>query len=91
MTRQQHLLIALMEECAEVQQAASKVLRFGLDDKYKDQPTNQERLSTELTDLIAVCDMIVADVVPDSITPTGITDKKKKVEQWLAYSQLKGY
>jgi len=32
MTRADHLLVIIMEECAEIQQATAKALRFGLDD-----------------------------------------------------------
>jgi len=34
----EYLLTCLMEECAEVQKAATKALRFGLDDRGPDEP-----------------------------------------------------
>ena len=36
MNRQEHLLIKLIEECAEVQKAAAKALEFGLENKNPD-------------------------------------------------------
>jgi hypothetical protein len=46
------LLIILIEECAEVAQRATKMLRFGIDEIQPDQPfDNAERLSDEVGDL----------------------------------------
>ena len=44
-------LVRLMEECAEVQQAAAKVLRFG-DRSWNGGPTNGELLEEEMADLV---------------------------------------
>ena len=55
-------LIITMEECAEVQQIASKILRFGLDSYHPDDPTtsNSTRLENELGDLLAMVDILEA-------------------------------
>lgn len=54
-----HLLILLMEEGAEVTQAASKVLRFGPDGTFPgNQFTALDRLTTELGDLYTVVEML---------------------------------
>ena len=58
MTEQEHLLTCLMEECAEVQQAVSKALRFGLNDSYKDYGVNRERIEDELCDLAGVLELL---------------------------------
>lgn len=47
-----HLLVILMEECAEVQQAASKCFRFGLTEE------NHSNLLHEFNDLLAVVEML---------------------------------
>lgn len=60
MNRLEELLIILAEECAEVQQAASKCLRFGMNSEYNDQ-TNQGRLETELGDFMAVFKLILEE------------------------------
>jgi hypothetical protein len=63
------LLIILMEECAEVQQRASKALRFGLDEIQPDQPhDNVHRLSLEVGDLVAVLDLgVVVGLVDEDV------------------------
>ncbi len=49
---EQILLIQIMEECAEVQQAISKYLRFGSDEVYPEtNMTNKQRLDEEIDDL----------------------------------------
>jgi len=59
MDKTQTLLTCLIEECAEVQQAATKILRFGL---YAGDPgsdtNNQIDLAYEIIDLIAICEML---------------------------------
>ncbi|KZL14570.1 hypothetical protein [Pseudovibrio sp. Ad26] len=49
---ERELLIVLMEECAEVQQQVSKILRFGVNATGPDQEkTNAELLAAEVGDL----------------------------------------
>lgn len=45
------------EECAEVIQAISKVMRFGLDTKWNDH-SNQERLEEEIGDLQCMIEVL---------------------------------
>jgi len=60
------LLVILMEECAEVQHRAAKILRFGLGETEPEQPLkNTERLAQEVGDLICVIDKLVARGVMD--------------------------
>lgn len=47
-------LILLMEECAEVQQACAKILRFGWEGSYDDGASNINVLLEEIGDLLAV-------------------------------------
>jgi NTP pyrophosphatase (non-canonical NTP hydrolase) len=52
---ERELLIILIEECAEVQQRAAKLLRFGRDEVQPGQPLNNaERLADEIGDLMAL-------------------------------------
>jgi hypothetical protein len=55
------LLTILIEECAEVQQRATKALRFGIDEVQPGQTfTNAERLAAELGDLIEMVERVKA-------------------------------
>lgn len=54
--RERLLLTRVIEECAEVIQACTKILRFGPDDHHPDDPdeiSNLVRLRAELSDLRA--------------------------------------
>ena len=95
MTRQEHLLTILSEECAEVIKEVSKALRFGLDDKEPNQEfTNSERITKELHDVIAVIEMLrdegcikrgrTGDVL------RSFKEKQRKVEKYLEYSEKCG-
>lgn len=86
MTRTDHLLTILAEECAEVAQRASKALRFGLGEIQPGQAlTNLERIEEELGDLIAVARML--GLAPSERT---LADKPAKVERFLDYSERCG-
>jgi len=55
MTKENLMLICLAEECGEVIQAVTKILRFGLDSKAKEyDDTNREELRKELNDVMAI-------------------------------------
>ena len=51
-TKNQQLLICMMEECGELTQACSKVLRFGFEEKIED-------VATEAGDVLALIDLMV--------------------------------
>lgn len=95
MNRTEHLLICLAEEAAEIQQAVTKALRFGLDDESPDRTTtNAEDIVKELHDLIGVVELLdEAGAIP---TPSSIdldkavNEKKAKVEKYLEYSKSRG-
>jgi NTP pyrophosphatase (non-canonical NTP hydrolase) len=67
------------EECAEVVQAISKVMRFGLDTSHNGR-TNREHLSEELGDLQCMISLLMETGVCD------VTDVKlaarEKLRQW---------
>lgn len=55
-------LTFLIEECGEVIQEASKIMRFGFDSFHPDDPTretNRARLFREMTDVMASYDILV--------------------------------
>lgn len=92
MTRTEHLLVILMEECAEVAKTCAKALRFGLDDHAPGSPhTNAEEIDTELAHVLAAAEMLaVAKAIPNGPAEGAIRDKIDKVEQFLIYSRTRG-
>lgn len=82
MTYKQELLTVLMEECGEVIQAASKVIRFGETSEYKG-CTAMESLEKELGDLYCMIDLLHAN---DMISFTKLDDysneKYQKLRDW---------
>lgn len=87
MTRQQHLLIRAMEECAEVTQSLSKALIFGLEDSRNGQD-NRARILEEFTDLVAVLDL--AGFPLSAIDPAAINRKFTRVETYMQVSEARG-
>lgn len=94
MTRTEHLLIKLIEECAEVQQRATKALRFGLSETQPGQTlSNACRLADEVMDLMAAVEMLreqdyaFAAWLPWSPRPDRIDTIREKVETFLRYSE----
>ena len=84
MTREQHLLIILAEECAEVAHRASKAIRFGFDEIQSGQAlSNRQRLEYELADLRTVAEMLDLTV---GVSP----EKAEKVEHFMGYSHKLG-
>jgi len=72
------------EECAEVTQALSKVLRFGLDSKNPvTSKTNKESLEEELGDLLGMIDLIIQRcLVSDNNVNYSRQQKKTKLQKW---------
>ena len=91
MTREEHLLTIVAEECNEVAQRATKALRFSLEEREPGQEySNKERLFQEFEDLIAAMKMLFPgelDKIPDSEKQLA---KIKKVEKYLEYSDFLG-
>ena len=78
--RQDELLTILMEECGEVIQAASKIMRFGADtDKLSE-------LEKELGDVYCMMDLLQQE---DMVSWTEIDEQaQKKVDKLKIYSKL---
>lgn len=93
MTRKEHLLTILQEECNEVGQRASKMLRFGVTEIQPGQTlSNSERLIFEFNDLIAVMQLLRREgVLPSKLVRDEYVEaKKKKIEHFLQYSKEQG-
>jgi NTP pyrophosphatase (non-canonical NTP hydrolase) len=62
MNRLEELLVILSEECAEVSQAASKCIRFGMTATHPLHPeSNQLRLEQELGDFLAMMKLLIEE------------------------------
>lgn len=95
LTRNQYLLVKLAEECNEVAQRALKQVQFGADEVQEGQSlTNEERLRLELTDLMAVRQLLVESGELRKNDPVTAVErflsKNAKVEKYLKYSQSLG-
>lgn len=87
MNRLEHLLVILSEECAEVQHATAKALRFGLNEK-RDLPTsNHDRIRAELNDLMTVVEMLNDEGLDLRPRRVAMKNKREKVEKYLLYSK----
>lgn len=93
MTKDEHFLMCLAEECAEVAQRITKALRFGLDETQEGHAlNNRERITEELYDLTAVATLcerrgLILGVVPNERT---IQTKRDKIERYLNISREQG-
>ena len=93
MNKKEHLLTCLIEEAAEIQQAATKALRFGLSDGYPEsKTTNAQDISHEINDLIAVVDMCREHgIITQPAEAKAMYDRKRlRVEQYMDYARDTG-
>ena len=85
-----HLLFCLIEECAEVQKEATKALRFGLKDKYKE-TSPEQRLKLELNDLAAIWSLLNVELKNSiDVDMKLIKSKTKKLETMIEHSKKRG-
>lgn len=84
MKKQEEIMLILQEECAEVTQAISKCLRFGVDNFKPGKPkTNREHLAEELGDLQAMIDLCIKfDIVGSEQVSIAADNKIAKLKQW---------
>jgi hypothetical protein len=88
----EHLLLVLAEECAEVQQRITKALRFGLQEVQPEQDmTNEQRISYELNDLLASVELLKQRGLLE-LYPNGdmVELKKLKVRKYMNYAREQG-
>ena len=91
MNRLEYLLTVLNEECAELQQATSKALRFGLQDGYPGTArTNESDMRIELNQVYAVVDMLKEEGLNLDLDSNVVRNKKINVERYLEYSKSRG-
>ena len=91
MNKQDYLLVCLMEELAEAQQACAKALRFGLDDHHpQTQLSNEDSLWNEINDVYAILDLLKEQNVSVDRNETRVKVKKEKVLHYMGYSVQKG-
>lgn len=82
MTYDEELLTTLMEECAEVIQEASKIIRFGPDEVYQGD-TPLSRLEKELGDLQCMVDLLHSnDMVSFTKMDEYASAKYEKLKTW---------
>jgi NTP pyrophosphatase (non-canonical NTP hydrolase) len=78
MNRREEVLTIFMEECGEAIQAASKIIRFGVDDAKRDD------LEREIGDILAMMKLVDEEVGLDQDRILGYAEKKLvKVEQFM--------
>lgn len=93
MNTKEHLLVCLIEECAEIQQAASKALRFGLADGHPgSDTTNSQDIAREITDLGAVIDLCREyGIAPQLAEARAMYDKKiERIKKYMEYARTTG-
>lgn len=96
MQKNEYLALVAMEECAEVQQALSKAIRFGFDDHHPSRAdeTNEEQLLTEFYQLTAMIEELHKQEIISGFTQEKIKqvkqDKIEKVYKYMKYSKNNG-
>jgi NTP pyrophosphatase (non-canonical NTP hydrolase) len=74
-------LVMLIEECGEVVQAATKILRFGYESSYDDGIVNRLKLEREIGDVCAVLALMLdAGDIDSRRVETFSSDKQEKIK-----------
>ena len=93
MNTKEHLLITLSEECAEVQLAVSKSLRFGItDSRPGGDLTNAQEIEKEFIEAMAVRDMLreLGVITQPSNSKQIYDDKRDRVKKYLELARKNG-
>lgn len=89
-----YLLTCVAEECSEVCKEATKGIRFGLHDKWKDNPTPHDGLVAEFYDLVGVMELLFEHGALTRPSETAVADmierKKARVQHFMQYSAERG-
>jgi NTP pyrophosphatase (non-canonical NTP hydrolase) len=76
---ERELFSITQEECAEVIQAISKILRFGFNEEF----ANKEKLTNEIGDLLACITLLYASgIVDKEEVELAIENKILKLKRW---------
>ena len=87
---ERELLVCVMEECAEIIQAASKLVRFGKENRPDNNVSNTEVLSAEVGDLLAVLERTVkASLIDPDVISDGVDQKRARLDKYLQTSPAK--
>ena len=77
MTQREEALVILMEECGELTQACSKMIRSGGDTKY------ERQLQDEVGDVLALIEVLkTSGIVTDKQIEDRMKVKKEKLMKW---------
>lgn len=91
MKKEEHLLVCLSEECAEIIKAVDKSLRFGLDDHHPNESaSNYDRLEYELNDLYGVVELLSDVGLHFPVDKNQVEEKKEKLKKYMEYAEAKG-
>lgn len=83
--REREVLEILQEECAEVVQASSKLLRFG-QENYPGYGDNQEQLGLEIGDLLElIYEALASGIVTTEHIAAGRKRKREKLKVYTRY------
>lgn len=89
---ERELLELLIEECAEVIQCATKVLRFGRENRPdRSGRMNTEEMALEFGDVVAVAALIGAQdepMITDDLLQEGVKRKVARLKKYLQCSDL---
>lgn len=82
---QREVATILIEECAEVQQRATKLLRFGVSDIEASQPfSNSARLSAEVGDLLETIELALqVGILTQAFIDQGRAHKRKQLARYM--------
>lgn len=82
--KQREVMYITQEECAEVTQAISKILRFGFDTRYPvDGLNNREKLTEEVGDLVAMMRLLIDfGIIDYDLMEKAAEAKMSKLKSW---------
>jgi hypothetical protein len=95
MTKQEYLLICLMEELAEMQQAISKCLRFKPEDEYLEADTgilrtNLRKVIEEYSDVRAIMKLLEETKLSIKLNRQDFEWKQTELKAWMQRSKNLG-
>ena len=78
-------LVILQEECAEVIQSVSKILRFGFDSRYptEDCASTKECLTMEVGQVLCMINLLIdQNVIDEESMIAAMNHKQIKLKEW---------